>query len=61
VYWPQAALRRAHLAMLDSRSNDLLMLARCELQAAIRNEADLLELLDDTPAPIVAEPVLETA
>jgi hypothetical protein len=45
LYWPQDALRRAHQAMLDSRSTDLLTLARVALQAAIRCEADLLALL----------------
>jgi hypothetical protein len=48
IYWPQDAMRRAHQAMLDSRSHDLLILARAALQAAIRNEGDLLALL---PAP----------
>jgi hypothetical protein len=64
VYWPQAALRRAHEAMLDSHSTDLLVLARCALQGAIRNEANLLELLDDAPAALSGgghEMVLETA
>jgi hypothetical protein len=46
IYWSQDALRRAHGAMILSRSSDLLTLARVALQAAIRNEADLLALLD---------------
>jgi hypothetical protein len=50
VYWSQAAMRRAHQAMLDSRSHDLLILARAALQAAIRNEGDLLALLPEPPA-----------
>jgi hypothetical protein len=61
---PQAAFRRAHEAMLDSHSTDLLVLARCALQGAIRNEADLLELLDDAPAALSGgghAMVLETA
>jgi hypothetical protein len=50
IYWPQDAMRRAHQAMLDSRSQDLLTLARAALQAAIRNEGDLLALLPEQPA-----------
>jgi hypothetical protein len=49
IYWSQDTLRRAHQAMLHSRSSDLLTLARVALQAAIRNEADLLALLDADP------------
>jgi hypothetical protein len=49
IYWPQDFLRRAHRAMLDSRSSDLLTLARVALEAAIRSEIDLLELLSDAP------------
>src|SRR5204862_1907191 len=45
VHWSQDSVRRAHQAMLDSRSSDLLKLARVALEAAIRCEADLLELL----------------
>jgi hypothetical protein len=51
VYWSQSCMKRAHQAMLDSRSSDLLTLARVALQAAIRTEADLLALLDDRPPP----------
>jgi hypothetical protein len=42
-------MRRAHQAMLDSKSSDLLTLARAALQAAIRTEADLLALLPAEP------------
>ena len=53
IYRSQAALRRAHQAMLDAGSNDLLVLARKALESAIRNEADLVELLGlpETTAP----------
>jgi hypothetical protein len=51
IYWSQDAMRRAHQAMLDSKSSDFLTLARVALQAAIRSEADLLALLDDRPPP----------
>jgi hypothetical protein len=49
IFWSQDALRRAHQAMLLSRSSDLLTLARVALQAAIRTEADLLALLPADP------------
>jgi hypothetical protein len=46
IYWPEHCLRRAHEAMLKSRSSDLLVLARCALEAAIPSEHVLIELLD---------------
>jgi hypothetical protein len=49
IFWPQDFMRRAHEAMLSSRSTDLLTLARLALQAAIRSEDDLLALIDDPP------------
>jgi hypothetical protein len=49
VYWPQPLVRRAYEAMLKSQSHDLLVLARAALQAAIRSEADLRELLSSAP------------
>jgi hypothetical protein len=49
IFWPQDSLRRAHQAMLDCRSNDLLKLARVALEAAVRSEADLFALLDAHP------------
>jgi hypothetical protein len=58
-HWPQEHLKRAHRAMLDCRSNDLLTLARAALQAAIRNEADLLALLPAVPAGSTARYSLE--
>jgi hypothetical protein len=51
VYWSQDAMRRAHHAMLDSKSSDLLTLARVALEAAIRTEADLLALLPAEAPP----------
>jgi len=48
VCFPQDFLRRAHRAMLESRSSDFLTLARRALEAAIRNDTDLLELLPVT-------------
>lgn len=49
IFWPQDSLRRAHQAMLDCGSNDLLKLARVALEAAVRSEADLIALLDAHP------------
>ena len=57
VYWSQAALRRAHEAMLKSRSSDLLILARLALEAAIRTDADLLALLETPPTRAPIEPM----
>ncbi len=48
-------MRRAHQAMLDSRSSDLLTLARVALEAAIRTEADILELLQPANPPPKAQ------
>lgn len=59
VYWSQDALARAHVAMLRSRSTDLLVLARLALQGAIRDEADLLKLL--SPERLTTSPIPETA
>jgi hypothetical protein len=50
IFWPQDAVRRAHRAMLDSRSSDLLTLARCALEGAIRDENDLHSLLEERPS-----------
>lgn len=56
VFWTQEHLRRAHRAMLDSKSSDFLKLARCALEAAIRNEDDLFALIDTPgrPPPAIA-------
>jgi hypothetical protein len=56
VFWPQDALRRAHQAMLKSKSSDLLVLARAALESAIRCEADLVELLDPRAGAMPALP-----
>ena len=56
VYWSQAALRRAHEAMLKSKSTDLLILARAALESAIRSEADLIELLPPNTVNMSALP-----
>jgi restriction endonuclease Mrr len=62
IFWQQDVIRRAAHAMREARSNDLYVLARVALLAAIRDEIDLLELLpaptrapaESTPAEAVA-------
>jgi hypothetical protein len=45
VYFGQDAIRRAAVALRECSSNDIFRLARVALEAAIRSEADLIELL----------------
>ena len=45
VYWPGDAIRRAASAIREVYSTDLYVMARRALEAAVRNEDDLLELL----------------
>jgi hypothetical protein len=45
INWPQDAVRRVAAAIRENWSNDTYQLARVALQAAIRTEADLYELL----------------
>lgn len=61
---PQDFVRRAHEAMLKSRSTDLLTLARLALEAAIKTESDVLALLTPSPhatAKVAADQVHEAA
>jgi hypothetical protein len=51
VHWPQACVRRAHEAMLKSRSHDLLVLARVALEAAIPTADVLVDLLNEAAKP----------
>jgi len=51
IYWPQACIRRAHEAMLKSRSSDLLVLARAALEAAVPTEDVLIELIGEAKSP----------
>jgi hypothetical protein len=53
VHWPQDALQRAAAAIRETRSNDCITQAKAALEAAIRNEDDLLALLGP-PEPIRA-------
>jgi hypothetical protein len=54
VNFSQDAIRRAALAMRENFTNDIFVLARIALEAAIRNESDLVELLPAAP-PISAK------
>jgi hypothetical protein len=49
IHWPGDALRRAAIAIKESRTNDCIVLAKAALQAAIRDETDLLMLLPEKP------------
>jgi hypothetical protein len=52
IFWPQDAVRRAAEKMLKSRSSDFMVLARCALEGAVRDEHDLATLVPpDHPAP----------
>jgi hypothetical protein len=61
IYWPQDAIRRAATAMRESMSSDLFVLARVGLEAAIRDEHDLLELLPAPKRPPVRSTSVEMA
>ncbi len=63
MYWSQEAVRLAATAIRENWSNDVYKLARVAAEALIRNDADLIELLNATkPAPSVAStPVHATA
>jgi len=50
VHWPSDALRRAAAAIRETRSNDCITQAKAALEAAIRNEVDLLALLPPMPS-----------
>src|SRR6516162_7420959 len=61
IHWLQEPIRRAAAAMRESRSNDLLILARVALQAAIPSEDDPFALLKDTTTPPAFPPPVELA
>jgi hypothetical protein len=50
VHWPQDVIKRAALAMRKDWSNDTFRMARIWLEAAIRDDHDLVALM---PAPYV--------
>ena len=55
IYWPQEMIKRAAAAMRETWGNDLFVLARTALEAAVRSEDDLIEMLSTErkrgPAP----------
>ena len=65
IYWEQDYLRRAASALRECRSTDVIVLARAVLEAAVRSEADVYPLLEQSHrpkpakmrAPVVAEAV----
>jgi hypothetical protein len=54
IYWPQDAIRRAATALRECRSNDIFTLARIALEAALRCESDLIDLLPSDAAAMSA-------
>jgi hypothetical protein len=54
IYWPQDAIRRAATALRECRSNDTFTLARIALEAALRSESDLIDLLPSDAAAMSA-------
>lgn len=58
VRWPQDMLKRTAIAMRESRSADWFVLARVALEAAIRNQDDLVALLAASePKPKTVKPL----
>jgi intergrase/recombinase len=57
IYFPQDMVQRAAVAIRKAFSNDTLLLARVALEAAIRFESDLLDLLPpETPTKPLQRP-----
>jgi hypothetical protein len=54
IYWPQDAIRRAATALRECPSNDTFTLARIALEAALRCESDLIDLLPSDAAAMSA-------
>jgi hypothetical protein len=46
VYWPQDVLRRVAMALRETRNNDIFVVGRAVLEAAIPSENVLINLLD---------------
>jgi hypothetical protein len=57
IFWPGETIRRAAAALRESSSRDLFILAHVALQAAIRSEDDIVELIN-VPACAPAKPSL---
>jgi hypothetical protein len=64
IHWNGDAIKRAAIAIRESYSTDFYVMARRALEAAARNEADLLKLLppdpEVKPAPTRKRPGLST-
>jgi hypothetical protein len=56
IHWNADAIRRAANAIRQVYSNDLFVMARRALEAAVRNEADLIELLPPDTVAMSALP-----
>jgi hypothetical protein len=56
IYFGQDILRRAAMALRETRSNDTFVVARAVLEAAIRSKNDLIELLSPDTAAMSALP-----
>jgi hypothetical protein len=56
IYFSQDAIRRGAMALRECGSSDIFRLARVALEAAIRSEADLVELLDPHAVAMSALP-----
>jgi hypothetical protein len=56
IYFGQDILRRAAMALRETRSNDTFVVARAVLEAAIRSENDLIELPSPDTAAMSALP-----
>jgi hypothetical protein len=56
IHWPGDAIRRAASAIREVYSTDFYVMARRALEAAIRNESDLIELLPPNTVAMSALP-----
>jgi hypothetical protein len=56
VHWPQHVMRRAAMALKECGSGDIFIAARAVLEAAVRSENDLIELLSPDTAAMSALP-----
>lgn len=56
IFWPQDVIRRAAAAMRESRSPDYFILARLALEAAIRSESDIAEVLQQRQTKPIKRP-----
>jgi hypothetical protein len=57
VHWTQDVMRRAAMALRECSSSDIFTATRAVLEAAIRSESDLIELLSPDTAAMSALPL----